>query len=212
MQFCIDSSKLFELVAQVLETEFTDQIETTDEIGIKEEIKMAHEHVMRLRKQVHQYDSNHRADEFKPCINYRVIANQIVQELSERHQVAYVHRVCAYKTIFIMYLICRLLPPIRQSWWERRFLEELPSYLERTDFFRNVNCKHRLHVILDQLPQDGVLPMEVERIVPNPKPNYPLLGPVQIFNRCTIINISKNEQCQQFLAPVNNSVFKEAVV
>lgn len=211
MHFSVETSKLFELVAQVLEAEFTNPLEASDGIGTEQEIEMAHEQVCLLRDQVHQYDSNHRADEFKPCINHRVIVDRIVQAYCERHQVAYVHRVCGYKTLFIMYLLCRLISPIKRSWWEKRFLEELPSYLERTDFFKGVNCKHRLDVVLDQLPQDGFLPMEVERLVPAQRPNYPMLYPVQVFKGCLFVDMSRNEKCQQFYGPIRNSQFQKAV-
>ena len=211
MHFSVETSKLFELVAQVLEAEFTNPLEASDGIGTEQEIEMAHEQVCLLRDQVHQYDSNHRADEFKPCINHRVIVDRIVQAYCERHQVAYVHRVCGYKTLFIMYLLCRLISPIKRSWWEKRFLEELPSYLEQTDFFKGVNCKHRLDVVLDQLPQDGFLPMEVERLVPAQRPNYPMLYPVQVFKGCLFVDMSRNEKCQQFYGPIRNSQFPKAV-
>jgi len=211
MHFSVETSKLFGLVAHVLEAEFSNQLEASDGIGTELEIEMAHEQVCLLRNQVHQYDSNHRADEFKPCINHRVIVDRIVQAYCERHQVAYVHRVCGYKTLFIMYLLCRLISPIKRSWWEKRFLEELPSYLERTDFFKGVNCKHRLDVVLDQLPQDGFLPMEVERLVPAQRPNYPMLYPVQVFKGCLFVDMSRNEKCQQFYGPIRNSQFQKAV-
>lgn len=211
MHFSIETSKLFEVVAQVLEAEFANRLEASDGIGTKQEIEMAYEQVCLLRDQVHQYDSNHRADELKPCISHCLIVDRVVQAFKERLQVTYVHRVCGYKTLFIMYLICRLIPPIRRSWWERRFLEELPSYLERTDFFKGVNCMHRLAVILDQLPQDGVLPMEVERLVPDPKPDYPMLYPVQVFNGCLFVNMSRNEKCQQFYGSIRDSLFQKAV-
>lgn len=211
MHFNVETSKLFGLVAHVLEAEFSNPLEASDGIGTELEIEMAHEQVCLLRNQVHQYDSNHRANELKPCINHRVIVDRVVEAFRDRLQVAYVHRVCGYKTLFIMYLICRLIPPIKRSWWERRFLEELPAYLERTDFFKGANCKHRLDVILDQLPQDGVLPMEVERLVPAPRPDYPMLYPVQVFKGCLFVNMSHNEQCQQFLGTISNSQFTKAV-
>ena len=211
MHFSVETSKLFELVSSVLEEEFANPLEASDGIGMELEIKMAHEQVCLLRNQVYQYDSNHRADEYKPCINHRVIVERILQTYRERLQVSYVHRVCAYKTLFIMYLICRLLPPIKCSWWERRFMEDLPAYLELTDFFKGTNCKHRLDVILDHLPQDGVLPMEVERVVPDSRPKYPMLYPVNVYNRCLFVDLSHNEQCQQFLGTITNSQFTKGI-
>ena len=69
MHFSVETSKLFELVAHVLEEEFANPLEASDGIGTELEIEMAHEQVCLLRNQVYQYDSNHRADELKPCIN-----------------------------------------------------------------------------------------------------------------------------------------------
>jgi hypothetical protein len=211
MHFSVETSKLFGLVAHVLEAEFSNPLEASDGIGTELEIEMAHEQVCLLRNQVHQYDSNHRANELKPCINHRVIVDRVVEAFRDRLQVAYVHRVCGYKTLFIMYLICRLIPPIKRSWWERRFMEELPAYLERTDFFKGANCKHRLDVILDQLPQDGVLPMEVERVVPASRPKYPMLYPVNVYNGCLFVDMSRNEKCQQFYGQITDSQFQKTV-
>jgi hypothetical protein len=90
-------------------------------------------------------------------------------------------------------------------------MEELPAYLELTDFFKGTNCKHRLDTVLDHLPQDGVLPMEVERVVPASRPMYPMLYPVQVFNGCLFVDLSRNEQCQQFLGTISNSQFTKAV-
>lgn len=210
MNFNVESSKLFELVASALEAEFANEVDAFDGIGTREEIAMAHEQVCLLRDQVRQYEMNHRAAELKPCINHQMIVDRIVYAYRERHQVEYVHRVCGYKTLFIMYLLCKLISPISRSWWEKQFLERLPSYLERTDFFKGSNCKYRLDVLLDQMPQDGVLPMEVERLIPAPKPDYPLLYPVQVFQGCLFAINQTNYGCQQFFDEVNNSTFQKA--
>ena len=214
--FRVDSLKLFELLEKVLETEFSTPLDACDDIGMEELIEEADAQVEKLRADVIQYDTHHREKEFKPCINPRIIADKIVQTFSERHKVRYVPRAYAYKVLFIMYIICRVKPPVRRSWWEKRFLEELPDYLNQTDYFKETNPKCRMDMIIDRLTSPTRLPLDLDPIVPVQKPSYPSLASTTIQNNFLIFvnpNIDKmeNDGCQQFFGGVNDSQFLPAV-
>ena len=84
MIYKVNSDKLIgnllKVVNQVLTKEFQDDglcaSVSTDVL-----ISMAAKHVRELRDKVVLYDNLHRTDDLKPCKNYRVIADRIVEEL-----------------------------------------------------------------------------------------------------------------------------------
>ena len=223
MRFEVSSSKLLsslscihEAVSKVLGGELENELCASELVDTSELVEEAYEQVESLRDQVKQYDRGHREKSLQPCINPKKIADKIVQIFRERHKVQYVHRAYAYKVLFIMYVICRVKPPIRCSWWERTFLERLPDYLNQTDFFKDTNPKWRMDMIIDQLTSPERLPLDIEPIVPIPKPAYPSLAQTHIQNNFLIlvnpqIANMENSQCQQFFAPVNDSQFLPAV-
>ena len=211
--FSMDSFKLLEVVEKVLETEFATPFwASCDDIGMEELMEEADTQVEKLRADVIQYDTHHREKEFKPCKNPKKIADRIVQIFSERHKVRYVPRAYAYKVLFIMYIICRIKPPIRRSWWERTFLEELPDYLNSTDYFKGTNPKWRMDAIIDQLTSPTRLPLNLDPIVPVQTPTYPSLAPTYVQNNYLIlvnpkIDKIESDRCQQFFGQVSNTQF-----
>lgn len=214
-KFLASLSTIHEAVSKVLVGELENELGASELVETSELVEEANEQVESLRDQVKQYDRGHREKSLQPCINPKKIADKIVQIFRERHKVQYVHRAYAYKVLFIMYVICRVKPPIRCSWWERTFLERLPDYLNKTDFFKDTNPKWRMDMIIDQLTSPERLPLDVEPIVPIPKPAYPSLVPQNVQNNFLIfvnphIGTMESSQCQQFFAPVNNSQFMPA--
>ena len=215
--FSVDSSKLFEVVEKALETEFAAPlVASCDDIGMEELIEEADAQVEKLRADVLQYDTHHREKEFKPCKNPKDIADRIVLILSERHKVRYIPRAYAYKVLFIMYVLCRVKPPVRRSWWERTFMEELPDYLNSTDYFKGTNPKWRMDAIIDRLTSPTRLPLDLDPILPVQTPAYPSLAPTCVQHNYLIlvnpkIDSMENSQCQQFFAPISNSQFQAAI-
>lgn len=188
-----------EPVKNALEAEFVNEFET-NEIDVLELLYEACEQVAILRNQVRQYRLNGSQEAFKPCINYRLLANRIVERLSERHKVRYVDRANAYKVLFMTYLVCEVVAPLgKRDWWENTYKDNLASYLESTNYFEGVHCMERWSVILNQIPNSELLPLDVELKIPAPKPQYPPLNPVyiQVFRNPQITSMT-NEKCMQF--------------
>lgn len=214
--FSMDSFKLLEVVEKVLETEFATPYDAScDDIGMGELIEEADAQVEKLRTDVLRYDTQHREVEFKPCKNPKDIADRIELILSERHKVRYVPRAYAYKVLFIMYVLCRVKPPVRRSWWEKKFLEEVPDYLNSTNYFKGTNPKWRMDAIIDQLTSPARLPLDLDPILPVQTPTYPSIAPTYVQQNYLIVINPKienmeNTQCQQFFAPNNNPQFKTA--
>ncbi len=223
MKFSISNQKLLsylsdvqEAVSKVLGGELENEVGTSVLVEMSELVEEANSQVEKLRADVFQYDTHNRKDEYKPCKNPRKIADQIVQIFSERHKVRYVSRAYAYKVLFIMYIICRVKPPIRCSWWERKFLEDLPDYLNKTDYFKDTNPKWRMDMIIDQLTSPTRLPLDIEPIVPIPKHAYPSLVPTNIqYNFLILVHPKienmENKECQQFYGEISNSKFPTAI-
>lgn len=217
MKFNVSSEKLLsslsciqEVVSKVLAGELGNEVGTSELLEMSELVEEACTQVEKLRADVLQYDTHNRKEEYKPCKNPRKIADKIVQIFSERHNVRYIPRAYAYKVLFIMYIICRIKPPIRCSWWERTLLEDLPDYLSQTDYFKDTNPKWRMDVIIDQLTSPTRLPLNIDPIEPTPKTVYPSLALTNIQNNYLIlvnprIEHMDNKECQQFYGEVKNS-------
>lgn len=220
MKFNISSEKLLsslsvihEAVSKALVGELENELGASELVEMSELVDEAYEQVETLRAQVKQYDLGHREKSLRPHINPKEIADNIVQIFSERHKVRYIPRAYAYKVLFIMYIICRVKPPIRCSWWERTFLEGLPDYLNKSDFFKDTNPKWRMDMIVDQLTSPTRLPLDVEPIVPIQKPEYPSLTPINVQNNYMIllnphIETMESDGCQQFFGKMYNPSFK----
>lgn len=210
MKFELKSSKLHarltEVVAKTLET--TPEMESV--ISTLEMVEAAHEQVQMMRAEVRRYDAD-RKNEPKPCKNYRKIADRIAEQLALRFKYRYVPRAYAYKVMFIMYIICKVEQPIRCSWWERTFLDDLHTYLESTDYFKETSCRTSWALILDQLPVQGKLPLDIVPIVPPQQPRYPIIGSVAIYNNCFFSIEQTNNGCQNFYGEVSNPTFQKVV-
>ncbi len=199
---------LVEAVSKALvvavEKEFSNPYGVREALSTEELVAEAMAQVKQLRDEVILYDTHHRAADLKPCKNHRVIADRIIKSLSTRLQLANINRVYAYKVLFIMYLICRMHPPKRKSWWENKFLEDLPDYLEKTNYFRDVDCKYRLSVLLDELTADSRLPLAIPLTKPAPKPNYPIIGPIemQTYINCQFESL-ESTGCVQYYSFAN---------
>ena len=210
MKFTIDSSKLLAQVAEVVEQVLEMMPVNQDVISTLELVEEARDQVRIMRAEVKRYDAD-RKNEPKPCKNYRMIADRIEEQLTMRHKWRYVPRAYAYKVMFSMYIICKVEQPVRCSWWERTFLEDLHNYLEGTDFFKGTSCRTSWAIILDQLQGQDRLPLDIVPLVPKQQPRYPVIGPVTIYNNCLFTIDQKNNGCQQFYGDINNPTFQEAV-
>ena len=175
-------------------------------------MEVARDRMHSLRAQVKHYDLNCRDRSLKPCINPQKMADEIQRILCERHKLRHVPRNHAYMVLFIMYLLCKLEPPTRSSWWEKKFLENLPDYLELTDFFKDKNPCYRLQVIIYKFNSIDRLPLDLPPLVYAPYPKYPLLNPVSIHNTYLVltqptIGKMENSNCQQFYGTIKDSTF-----
>ena len=205
-------SNIHEAVLKALGGELESELDASEFVETSELVEEAYEQVESLRDQVKQYDQGHREKSLRPCINPKKISDNIVQIFTERHKVRYVHRAYAYKVLFIMYIICRVKPPIRCSWWERTFLETLPDYLNQTDFFKDTNPKLRMDMVVDKLTSHTRLPLDIKPLVPNQKPKYPSLVPTNIqHNYYIFVNPEfdklESNGCQQFFGKIDNPSF-----
>ena len=208
MKYQVESSKLLANLTEVVKKTLETLPELECVISTEELVEEAREQVQILRAEVRRYDADRR-NEPKPCKNYRMIADRIAEQLALRHKWRYVPRAYAYMVMFIMYIICKVEPPIRCSWWERTFLEDLHSYLEDTDLFKGTSCRTRWAVILDQLPGQNRLPLDIIPITPPQQQlTYPPYGPVTIFKDCHFYVLQTNHGCQQFFDDVNNPTFQ----
>lgn len=210
MRYQVESSKLLANLTEVVKKTLETLPELECVISTEELVEEAHDQVRIMRAEVRRYDADRR-NEPKPCKNYRKIADRIAEQLALRHKWRYVSRAYAYKVMFIMYIICKVEQPIRCSWWERTFLEDLHNYLESTDFFNGTSCRTCWATIMDQLPGQNRLPLDIVPLVSAQQPRYPIIGPVTINNQYIVYMQQTNQGCQQFYGEVNNSTFQEAV-
>ena len=222
MKFNVEHSKLFanvdSQVSKAIEKSLMELPQALEEvlcleghpISAWEMIQEACKQILQLRAEVARYDSD-RKNEPKPCINYRKIADRIEEDLSAIFKCRYVPRAYAYQIMFVMYLVSKLVPPIRLSWWEKKFLEDLHIYLETTDTFKGASCRIRWAIILDRMPGQNRLPLDITPITPPLQQlPYPPLGPITIFKDCNFFLLQTNNGCQQFFDEVNNSTFQKA--
>ena len=203
-----ENSKWLAQLTKVVEQALEAVVADAELISTLELVEEAREQVQILRAEVRRYDADRR-NEPKPCKNYRKIADRIAEELALRHKWRYVPRAYAYKVMFIMYIICKVEQPIRCSWWEQRFLEDLHDYLESTDYFKDTSCRTRWALIMEQLPRQDCLPLNIEPLVPPQQPRCPIIGPVAIYNQCLFTIDQTNHGCQQFYGEVKNSQFQK---
>ena len=209
-------SGILEAVENAVTKEFDDAITICDaEISTEMLVRMAAKHVQKLRRDVMWYDTHERASELKPCINHRVIADRIIEELEETLHRSQIPRAYAYKAIFIMYILFEKLPnPHLRSWWEKTFMKKIPEYLEKTEYFKGIDCRYRLSVVLNDLPCQERLLLDIPIVSSAPRPNYPKKEtPIVILNNPkfyfghNVIQKMENEACQQFFGNINNSNF-----
>lgn len=208
MQYINNSGEWLTQLTKVVEQALGAVVADADVISTLELVEEAREQVQMMRAEVRRYDADRR-NEPKPCKNYRKIADRIVEQLALRYKWRYVPRAYAYKVMFIMYIICKVEQPIRCSWWERTFLDDLHAYLESTDYFKDTSCRTSWALILDQLPGQDRLPLNIVPIVPSQQPRYPIIGPVNIYNNCLFTIDQTNNGCQQFFGEVNNPTYQE---
>lgn len=219
MHFLIESSSLFEslmeAVENAIEKEFQDDNLSYIGVSTKMLTSIALKEVQKLRTDEVLYDALNRSEYFKPCKNYRLIADRIVEDLEHQLHCSEIPRAYAYKTLFIMYLLFERIPASGKSkWWETEFKKKLPDYLESTNYFSGVNCRYRLSVVLDQLPDPvGRLPLEIPIEMPKPHPNYPPVErPIQIITHPNIYIGDRteivNNNCQQFYGQISKSSFQ----
>ena len=206
MRYQVDSSKFLANLTEVVKKTLETLPELECVISTEELVEEAREQVRIMRTEVRRYDSD-RKNEPKPCKNYRKIADRIAEQLALRHRWRYVPRAYAYKVMFIMYIICKVEQPIRCSWWERTFLEDLHNYLESTDFFNGISCRACWATIMDQLPGQNRLPLDIVPLVPAQQPKYPIIGPVTINNQSLFCIQQANHGGQQFYGDVINPTF-----
>lgn len=207
MTYQINSTKWLAEVAEAVERALG-AVVSSEAISTLELAEEAHEQVQIMRAEVRRYDAD-RKNAPKPCKNYRKVADRIAEQLALRHKWRYVPRAYAYRVMFIMYIVCKVEQPIRCSWWERTFLEDLHNYLESTDYFTDISCRTSWALILDQLPGQDRLPLDIVPIVPTQQPRCPIIGPVTIYNNCLFTIDQTNNGCQQFFGEVNNPTFQE---
>lgn len=203
VNFMVDLTKVLEKVLEI-------DPQMQEAFSTMELVEEAHEQVRVFRAEIRRYDAD-RKHAPKPCKNYRLIADRIVEQLENRYMCRNVPRAYAYKVLFIMYLICKVELPLHCSWWEQKFLEGLHIYLESTDYFKGTSCRTQWAIILDQLPGQGRLPLDVVPIVPAEQPPLPIIGPTTVFYKCWITVDQTNNGCQQFYGTVNNPKFQEVI-
>lgn len=208
MYYKNNTSEWLAVLAEAVEQVLGEVVKNSEVISTLELVEEAHDQVQIMRAEVRRYDAD-RKNEPKPCKNCRMIADRIAEQLALRHKWRYVPRAYAYMVMFIMYIICKVDPPIRCSWWERKFLEDLPFYLEDTDLFKDTSCRTRWAIILDQLPGQNRLPLDIIPITPPQQQiTYPPSGPITIFKDCNFYLLQTNHGCQQFFDDVNNPTFQ----
>lgn len=77
----------------------------------------------------------------KPCMSQRSYIDPIEQNLHRRaNRYLYFDKNPAYQVLFVMYILMRL-PSRKHTWWEEKFAESIPTYLDTTQYFNGYKAK-----------------------------------------------------------------------
>lgn len=77
----------------------------------------------------------------KPCMSQRLYVEPIEQNLHRRaNRYLNFDKNPAYQVLFVMCILMRL-PSRKHSWWEEKFAESIPTYLDTTQYFNGYKTK-----------------------------------------------------------------------
>lgn len=108
----------------------------------------AKEQVRLFVDQTNQYNQD-KQDADKPCMSIRTYVNPIVQNLHHRaNRYLYFDKNPAYQVLWVMCVLLRL-PSRKHSWWEEKFAESIPTYLDTTQYFKD--CKAQIDATIQKV-------------------------------------------------------------
>lgn len=129
------------------------------------------EQVRLFRLKVDAYELSKEATD-KPCMRQKEYIQPIVNGLTARaNRYLYFDNNPAYQVLFVMCILMRL-PNTKHSWWETRFAEAIPDYLEMTNNFKG--SKKKIDTAIIEIRSLTELALDFDIVDPPiPKPQEP---------------------------------------